>query len=112
MTSKLSITLADVAVKKCPYHAHDLIREETPVYQDPVTGMHLVTRYADVRRLAMDTGNLSNSSGLVKSMEGSDSEEVNRLYDERGWRPISTLVTADPPEHRLYRSLVEKAFTA
>ncbi len=112
MTSNLSITMADPTIKKCPYASHDRIRAETPAYRDPVTGMYLVTRFADVRRLALDTKSLSNSTGLVQSLEGSRNEAVNRLYAERGWVPVNTLVTADPPAHRLYRRLVEKAFTA
>jgi len=110
MTRDLSITLTDPAVRKCPYPAHDSIRAETAAYRDPVSGVYLVTRYADVRRLALDTDRLSNATGLVPSLEGATCEEVDRLYAERGCKPLSTLVTADPPAHRLYRQLVEKAF--
>ncbi len=108
----LSITLTDPEVRKCPYHAHDVIRAESPAYRDPVTGFYVVTRYDDVRRLALDTKNLLSGTGLMPSLEGSRNEAVNRRYAEHGWAPISTLVTADAPAHRLYRRLVERAFSA
>jgi cytochrome P450 len=37
--------------------------------------------------------------------------EVQQLYDAHGWRRMHTLVTADPPVHTRYRSLVDKIFT-
>jgi cytochrome P450 len=34
------------------------------------------------------------------------------MYQERGWLPLETLVSNDPPEHRIYRTLVDKVFTS
>jgi cytochrome P450 len=43
----------------------------------------------------------------------SNAPEILELYErEGGWPPMSTLVTSDPPEHRRYRALVEKAVGA
>ena len=105
------ISFADPAVQHCPFPAYDALRDGQPVYRDPLTGNFVLTRYADVRRALMQHDVLINRTGLNLLRESPVSAEVNRRYAERGWMPMDTLVTNDPPSHRLYRTLVDKVFT-
>ncbi|MDH3644993.1 MAG: cytochrome P450, partial [Gammaproteobacteria bacterium] len=47
--------LADVEVLECPYPTYDLLREQAPVWQDPLTGLYVITRYDDLRKILLDT---------------------------------------------------------
>ncbi|WP_340316831.1 cytochrome P450 [Rhizorhabdus argentea] len=102
------ITFADPAVQQCPFESYDKLREEEPVYRDPVTGNYILTRYEDIRKALLNTRALRNRTGLTGTRSN---EGANRIYAEKGWMPIDTLVSNDAPEHRLYRTLVDKVFT-
>jgi cytochrome P450 len=102
-----SISFADPAVQRCPFAAYDALRAEQPVYRDPLTGNYVLTRYEDVRRALLNPKVLSNRTGLGAARSN---PQVNAIYDAKGWRPMATLITNDPPDHRRYRVLVDKAF--
>lgn len=108
LTATPAITFSDPTVSVCPFDAYDRLRDEQPAYRDPVTGHYILTRYDDIRKALLNTRALRNRTGLnaTRSDEG-----ANRVYVEKGWLPIDTLVSNDPPEHRLYRTLVDKVFT-
>lgn len=105
------ITFSDSDTRRCPFPAYHKLREESPVYVDPVSGNYILTRYKDVRKAAMDTTSLSCKTGVIQSRESSVSEEVNRMFEEQGYLPVHTLVTNDPPDHRFFRTMVDKIFT-
>ncbi|PNB45983.1 cytochrome P450, partial [Pseudomonas sp. GW456-12-10-14-LB2] len=48
---------------------------------------------------------------IVDRKESVVAAEVAKRYAERGFLPMHTLVTNDPPSHTRYRSLVDKVFT-
>jgi cytochrome P450 len=102
-----AISFADPAVQQCPFKAYTALREERPVYHDPLTGNYVLTRYEDVRRALLNPKVLSNRTGLGGTRSN---PTIDAIFDAQGWRPIDTLVTNDPPEHRRYRVLVDKAF--
>jgi len=54
---------------------------------------------------------LRNRTGLNTTRESSVMAQVAELYETRGWQPMDTLISNDPPEHRIYRTLVDKVFT-
>ena len=101
------ISFADPAVQRCPFHAYDTLREEAPVYRDPLTGNYVLTRYDDVRKALLNVKALRNRTGLNATRTD---PAANALYTEKGWLPLDTLVSNDPPEHRIYRTLVDKVF--
>lgn len=105
------ITFTDPETRRCPFPAYHQLREEAPVYKDPVSGNYILTRYDDVRKAAMNTKTLSCKTGVIQTRESSVSDQVNKIFEETGYLPMDTLVTNDPPSHRLYRALVDKAFT-
>ncbi len=105
------ISFADPVVQQCPFAAYDALRGQQPVYLDPLTGNYVLTRYADVRKALLNHKALRNRTGLNTTRESSVEEGVARLYSEKGWLPMDTLVSNDLPEHRTFRVLVDKVFT-
>lgn len=106
------ITFSDPETRRCPFPAYHALRDKHPVYKDPVSGNIVLTRYEDVRRAVLNNRTLSCKTGVIQTRESSVSEEVNRIFSETGWLPVDTLVTNDPPSHKQYRALVDKAFTS
>ena len=102
------ISFADPEIQRCPFHAYDTLREEAPVYRDPVTGNYVLTRYDDVRKALLNVKTFRNRTGITATRED---PAVRALYAEKGWLPLDTLVSNDPPDHRIYRTLVDKVFT-
>ena len=97
-------------VLECPFDFYKLAREEAPVYLLPGTNIYLVTRHADIRAMLKDTQTFSSDFGHLLSGPG-ESDEIKALY-EGTVEPANTLLTLDPPRHRVYRSLVNKVFSA
>ena len=102
------ISFADPSVQRCPFASYDSLRDEAPVYHDPLTGNYVLTRYDDVRKALLNVRALRNRTGINSTRTDPD---ANRIFEERGWLPLDTLVSNDPPEHRIYRTLVDKVFT-
>lgn len=105
------ITFTDPELRRCPFPAYHKLRDEQPVYKDPVSGNYILTRYRDVRKAAMDIKSLSCKTGVIQTRKSAISDQIDKMFEEQGYLPMDTLVTNDPPDHRLYRSLVDKAFT-
>jgi cytochrome P450 len=97
-------------VLECPFDFYKLARDQAPVYLLPGTNIYLVTRHADIRAMLKDTATFS--SDIAHLLSGPDEpDEVKVLY-EGAIEPANTLLTLDPPRHRVYRSLVNKVFSA
>lgn len=102
------VNFFDPAVNNCPYPAYDALRHEAPVWQDPRTGMYVITRYDDVKMVLNDTERFP--SGRRRSRVDPRSDMLRRLYQEKGWVPAPTLAGRDDPEHREMRGLFNHAF--
>lgn len=105
------LSFADPAVQQCPFAAYDSLRDTSPVYRDPLTGNYVLTRYQDIRSAVINAKAFSSRTGLGGTRNTAAHAEVTRIYDERGWQPMDTLISNDPPSHRFYRQLVDRAFT-
>ncbi|RYD75456.1 MAG: cytochrome P450 [Verrucomicrobiaceae bacterium] len=103
-----AVSFADPDVQRCPFPAYAQLREEQPVYQDPISGTFVLTRHEDVRRALLNVKALGNDTGLTST---SNNPAVNAVFQEKGWLQLDTLVSNDPPDHRFYRTLVDKVFT-
>jgi len=100
----------DEQVLNCPYDFYQTLQEQAPVYQLPGTNIFMVTRHADVKKLLKDTATYSNNfNHLLKGPE--PAPEVTAIY-AKAWQPVDTMITADPPRHKTYRTLVNKVFSA
>ena len=100
----------DENVLNCPYDFYQTLQEQAPVYQLPGTNIFMVTRHADVKALLKDTETYSNN--FEAQLKGPEpAPEVTEIY-ARAWQPVDTMITADPPRHKTYRTLVNKVFNA
>ena len=96
-------------VQECPFSVYRQLQAEAPVWQMPGTNVFVVTRYDDIRQVIRDPARFSSSfSALLNA--GSPNDEVNAIY-EQGYEMVETLLTQDPPRHRVYRNLVNKVFS-
>ena len=111
----------DPAVQEDPWHYYALLRREAPVYKDPHTGLFMVSSYDLVVQVLKDWELFSNRFGVAMGKADSDSfagalrgEEAEAALEkgplDRPLMPVDTMLTADPPEQKRYRSLVDKAF--
>ena len=96
-------------VQECPFHVYRQLQEEAPVWQMPGTEIFVVTRYSDIREVIRDPSRFSSSFGALLNTDSSN-EEVTAVY-EQGYEMVETLLTQDPPRHRVYRNLVNKVFS-
>ncbi len=99
-------TLVDLDVMECPYHTYKKLREEAPVFKDPVAGFFIVACYPDVVKALKDTATFSSSVGnaLVPP------EMRMRVEEFGGYKQVETLITVDPPKHKFYRNPINKVF--
>ena len=105
--------LADPEVLECPFPTYQLLLEEAPVWQDPVTGLYIISRYDDLRAVLKDKETFSNWR------PGNDPDHMTRqqllahgLFKEKGWVPGASLAGRDDPEHKQMRAIFDQAFRA
>lgn len=103
----------DPAVIAQPLEFDRRLLDEAPVYRDPNTKLVLVSSYERVMEVLKRHEEFSSQFG--QAMGGSGSErrgpsEIEEIMQE-GYPAVNTMLTADPPEHKRFRSLVNKAFT-
>lgn len=92
--------------------AKELLNKEGRVYFDPMTGFAIVSHYEDVAYVTTHPEIFSNLDSTRMGLGDPEMErEIYNLYKERGFVPVPTLVTNDPPSHTKYRKLVERIFT-
>jgi cytochrome P450 len=95
-------------VIRCPVHFYRALHREAPVYRPPGQSFFIVSRYEDVRQVLLDPE--TYSSNWYHHVSNPHPEVVAILA--QGYPRKDCLVTADPPEHRRYRRLVDKVFSA
>jgi cytochrome P450 len=90
-----------------PYELYAMLLEESPVHWDAELEAFLVTRYADLLKVLRDPETFSSTIGAITRPPPDRAIAILA----RGLPPVNTLITADPPMHGRYRSLVARAFT-
>jgi len=105
------ISFSDPEVQACPFVAYDKLRDECPVYKDPVTGHYVLTRYSDVRRTLIDHKRFSNNANMLGRRENEATPIIAKMLQDRGWPLRDSIQLLDEPEHRAKRSLIDKAFS-
>ena len=111
LAAEPALTFSDPAVQRCPFPVYDRLRQEAPVFKDPVTGHYVLTRYDDVRKVLLDHRRFSSNANMLGRRQTPVTEQINRIYDEKGWRLADSIQLLDEPEHRVKRSLVDRAFS-
>ena len=79
------------------------------MYHCPKTGLFIVSSYDFVDEVVRRNDVFSNRFAVA--MAGNDPPEDVREVAASGYPVVDTMLTADDPEHRRYRGLVNKAFT-
>lgn len=102
--------LFDPALLAKPWGFYRKLRAEAPVHRDPGTGIFLVSTYALVLEALRQPDVFSNRFAAAMAASGGMRPEVLEVARE-GWPPVDTMLTADPPEQKRFRSLVNKAFS-
>jgi len=104
--------LLDTDTLKCPYHFDKTLRDTSPVYQDPDSGVYVVSTYDLVREVHKNSAVFSNeftlALGSVSKLDDEVVDAMERTYD----LGKGTLLTIDPPEHKGYRDAVKDFFLA
>ncbi|MGI9327549.1 MAG: cytochrome P450 [Pseudomonadales bacterium] len=106
-----SITPMHPDLLRCPAAMNRRLREEAPVYQDPLSGIYFISRYADVVAMAMDPKTFSSvMAGDSSRAVNSEDPDVTAIMAD-GYPNVATMLTQDPPLQRRYRKFVDGAFS-
>lgn len=101
----------DPAVLADPWDYYRRVREAGPVWRHPQLGIFLVSGHRAVLEVVADWEAFSNRFGAALGGARQPPAEVLTVARE-GYPPVDTMLTADPPEQKRFRSLVNKAFGA
>lgn len=92
----------DYDIQKDPYPTYAVMREEAPLYHDPMHGHYALSRYADVHAAFRDSATFSSAMGVT--------------LDASAWGPdahtLMSVMAMDPPDQTRLRRLVSRGFTA
>ncbi|MEN9802395.1 MAG: hypothetical protein RLZ37_1520, partial [Actinomycetota bacterium] len=100
----------DPATLQCPYPHYEIMRAEHPVMKVSGLGIHMVTRHDLVLQVLRDPQTFSSVFGGTGMPIGSDLRKRFEDVFAEGYPRVSTMLTADQPEHTRYRRLVSRAF--
>jgi cytochrome P450 len=95
---------------ECPFTFYKALRDQAPVYQLPETNIFMVSKHGDIRRALKDTELFS--SDFKHLLQGPEPTPAAAKIYEDGYEQVDTLLTMDPPRHRVYRNLINKVFSA
>jgi cytochrome P450 len=100
----------DPTTLQCPFPHYAQMRSEAPVTFVEQVQMYLVTRHDLVMEVLRDPDTYSSKfGGTGMPLAREDRQQMADVIAE-GMPRISTMLTADIPEHTRYRRLVSKAF--
>ncbi len=100
----LNLDPLDESLIACPFEYYSALRDAGGVYKVPGRNFFLVSRYDLVMQVVKDPETFSSAAGVAvpAAPDGSHRPRAGE---------VRTLLTADPPTHRSYRNLVNKAFS-
>lgn len=104
----------DPETLECPYPFYAELHAEAPVYQAHEVGFTIVSSYDLLQEVVHDPETYSSAmavggAALPGRAKAEPDEELVELRRTFGRASVPTLLAADPPYHRRYRSLVDKA---
>ena len=104
-------SLLDPEVQEDPYEYYRALREQAPVYRMPDTGAFVISRYRDVV-WAMSHPELYSIDLLGKAgFSMFRHAEAAEVLAREGYAR-NTRLSTDPPEHKGFRGIVNRSFTA
>lgn len=94
-----------------PYDLYAELRTRSPVHHIAHMGLHLVTRYHDVRDAANRKEDFSSNLTALVVADGRDADSRQaQLVDFSSADAADVLATADPPNHAGQRKVVARTF--
>ena len=102
----------DPTILACPHAFNQRLREEAPVYLCPQTGVYFVSDYPLVVDIAKNEKRFSNEFSMIQAGDAPPRDPEMEAIMKKGYRPVNTMLTADPPRQRRYRALCQKPFSA
>jgi cytochrome P450 len=102
--------LFDSETLKCPYHYDKTLRDQQPVYQDPESGVFVVSSYELVRAAHKNDAVFSNEFTLALGSATELDADVKAAMAKTYNLGKGTLLTVDDPEHKAYRDIVRDFF--
>ncbi len=99
-----------------PYPFYAALHAEAPVYAAPGMPITIVSSYDLLQEVVHDPLTYSSKmptgpADLPGGRKLPADPELRAIYEEQS-RPVDTLLSADPPWHQRYRSIVNRAFAA
>lgn len=101
----------DPSLLSDPWDYYRRVRERAPVYREPNTGIFLISSFSAVSAVLRDWERFSNRFARAMGGLGQPPPEVLEVA-KQGYPAVDTMLTADPPEQKRFRKLVNKAFSA
>ena len=95
-TDGFAVNVLDPHLYVDPWDAYRWLRDEAPVYWDPLQQLWAISRYDDVLAIEKDTERYSSFNGSRPNI------------DERG---DESMINLDDPEHQAQRNLVARRFS-
>ncbi|HEY6140460.1 MAG TPA: cytochrome P450 [Thermoanaerobaculia bacterium] len=92
-----------------PFYAR--ARREEPVFWSESLGVWVVTRYEDVCAVARNAALFSSAVSFTSSPDADPPPPELLAELMKGFPPLLTLVTSDPPAHTYQRALVTRALS-
>src|SRR5215831_12056056 len=86
-----SYSLLDHALQSDPYAFYDRLRVEQPVYRMPETGIFVVTRWEDCKKVLLDTDTYSSVVLGMSALQGPKADFYQSILEERGWGHVHVL---------------------
>jgi cytochrome P450 len=107
------ISVTDPAVVKCPYAAYARLREEAPVYYDPIAQFYVLTRYEDVRQALLKPDTYVSDDWIELLRNGIQIERAKKAqqrFAKEGWIPGLSIGMLPPERHAPVRAVFNNAF--
>lgn len=101
----------DSVMHQCPHMYFRRAQEESPVWDIEGTDVHIVTRHELIVPIVRDIETFSNKFGSAGEPPKSDIVDRIRAIYAKGFAPVPTMLTMDPPWHTRYRNTVAPYFT-
>ena len=111
VTSPDQVNFFAADIHACPYPAYQVLRDQAPVWRDPLTGLYVITRYEDLREILLDPAHFSSQpQGEPRAIMGPErAARMRALYREKGWLPGATLAQRDNPNPTQRRAMFDNA---
>lgn len=93
-----------------PYRMYERLRRDAPVAYVPERDLYLVTRYETVLGILADPVTYSSAGSLSSASVFADNPEALQILRQgEGYPRRPTLILTDPPEHKRYREVMQRA---